>query len=350
MILPNMPQIYLKTTETCNLNCRHCFTSGSRGKKIFFNVDNVLDFFERISKDCRWITGARFLFHGGEPMLAPLSDLIKFREEVVKFLPQSTFGLQTNLVYRLTPEIKDFFLSLKSFGVSWDYDIRFEYQAQKDLWESNISQLKEMDLELTMVVSISRKLIEKKRAIAIVQYAYEQGFKHILFERITSNGNAKLNTDIIPSNEAVDTWVYDMYQDTLECEWHKRIDNMMLSTLAEGIYSTNHTATACRVCEQTMLTINADGTVSGCPNSAPEHNWGNISQPIFELLKSSARVKSITCETERNPLCYTCEYLPVCNGGCHQLAWEGDICPAPKKLFHEGLLNPHNFKELIYDG
>jgi len=348
MILPNMAQIYLKTTETCNLNCRHCFTSGSKGRKIFFNVDKTLDFFKRLAQDCPWIKGLNIVYHGGEPMLAPLKDITRFREECLSIFPQSNFSLQTNLVYKLTPPIKEFFLSLGAFGISWDYDIRFEYQAQKDLWEENINQLKEMNLRLTMVVSMSRKLLAEKRAIQIVEYAYNKGFKHILFERITSNGNANENPDIIPSNKDADAWMYDMYQDTLEGKWYDKIDNMMLSTFAEGIYSKNSVATACRVCEQTMLTINADGTVSGCPNSAPEYNWGNISQPVFDLLKSSARIKSITCETERNPLCYTCEYLPMCNGGCHQLAWEKDICPAPKKIFNEGLKNSKNFEVLVY--
>ena len=31
--------IYLKTTETCQLDCSHCFTSGSLGRKIYFDVD-----------------------------------------------------------------------------------------------------------------------------------------------------------------------------------------------------------------------------------------------------------------------------------------------------------------------
>ena len=35
--------IYLKTTETCQLDCSHCFTSGSLGRKIYFDVDKTID-------------------------------------------------------------------------------------------------------------------------------------------------------------------------------------------------------------------------------------------------------------------------------------------------------------------
>jgi MoaA/NifB/PqqE/SkfB family radical SAM enzyme len=35
---------YLKTTETCQLNCKHCFTSGINGKKIYFDPFKTIDF------------------------------------------------------------------------------------------------------------------------------------------------------------------------------------------------------------------------------------------------------------------------------------------------------------------
>ena len=43
--------IYLKTTETCQLDCSHCFTSGSRGRKIYFDVDKTVDWFRRLKND-----------------------------------------------------------------------------------------------------------------------------------------------------------------------------------------------------------------------------------------------------------------------------------------------------------
>ena len=47
-LLPDNIMIYLKTTETCQLDCAHCFTSGRSGKKVFFNVNNVKSFFDQI--------------------------------------------------------------------------------------------------------------------------------------------------------------------------------------------------------------------------------------------------------------------------------------------------------------
>lgn len=39
--------VYLKTTETCQLNCSHCFTNGINGKKGWFDPVATVDFFKR---------------------------------------------------------------------------------------------------------------------------------------------------------------------------------------------------------------------------------------------------------------------------------------------------------------
>ena len=41
---------YLKTTETCNLNCKHCFTSGSKGPKVYWNTDKVVRWLQNFRK------------------------------------------------------------------------------------------------------------------------------------------------------------------------------------------------------------------------------------------------------------------------------------------------------------
>ena len=38
---------YIKTTETCQLNCKHCFTNGINGAKIYFNPIQTIDFIKK---------------------------------------------------------------------------------------------------------------------------------------------------------------------------------------------------------------------------------------------------------------------------------------------------------------
>lgn len=368
MIISPHINVYLKTTETCNLNCKHCFTSGANGAKIYFNPDKVIDFFARLRKECGWVRSARFMFHGGEPMLAPVESLYKAYNGLKELFPEVRFGMQTNLVYKLTDEKRQFMKDVlfdDGFGTSWDYDIRFGStapnenvkariaDAQRKLWEENVKKLTFEDGHyLTMIVCITKQLIENMEPIEIMNYAISLGFKHILFERITSDGNAKLNSDIIPNNRQQDEWLHKMFNQCIEHKTYEKIGNMLMSEIAEAFVYKNHTANRCRSCEQSLLTMNATGTIAGCPNTAPSEFWGHIDWSIQENLASKRRLKAIACERfDRNPLCYECPAFQYCNSDCQQLAWDENetYCAAPKKVWKQMIKDNdvESYKKLI---
>jgi radical SAM protein with 4Fe4S-binding SPASM domain len=327
-------QVYLKTTETCNLNCKHCFTSGSKGAKIFFNPDKTIDFLYRLKRDKPDINGVRILFHGGEPMLAPARDILKIIDIMDGAFQDTSFGIQTNLTYRINDERMKVFDRLKPYGIgaSWDYDIRFSNETQKQLFEANSMMLSSRGHDMTLAVCMSEKLIKECEPKEIMKYAKDLGYKHILFERITGHGNAVDNPGIKPSNKDQDTWMEQMWDDYISLGGSSYIHNMLMEEVAEAVVNREHIGNRCRDCEQSLITINADGTLAGCPNTAPKDYWGSIDQSINDNLRSKKRLKTIACEVSRDPRCINCPVFDVCNGDCHQLEWEGDICGAPKSL------------------
>lgn len=353
IILAPAISVYLKTTETCNLNCQHCFTSGSRGAKIFFSPKKVIDFFQRLKDQCPWIHQVRFMFHGGEPLLAPIEDLYSAYNGLKSIFPHTRFAMQTNLVFELTEARRKFFKEVlfdDGFGTSWDYDIRFGSSAQNtvqfeevrqrhiELWEKNVRTLVSDGHYMTMIVSITKKLIEEKEPIEIINYAHSLGFKHILFERITSDGNAKINSDVMPANALQDKWLHLMFQQTIQYKTYEYIGNMLMSELAEAYVNHLHVGNRCRTCEKSLLTINADGTIAGCPNTGPVAHWGHIDWEIEKSFRSEKRLQTISCEiAERNPLCYTCPAFEFCNSDCNKLAWDENntYCAAPKKIWKQ---------------
>lgn len=334
MIISDTVQVYLKTTETCNLNCDHCFTSGSKGAKIYFNPDTSFRFMDNLfsSKNFKY---KRILFHGGEPMLAPIEDMRKFHSSIKSKYPETKFGIQTNLVYNLNNQklkfLNDLFIE-EGMGTSWDHDIRFSSIKQRLLWESNVRTLVAEGHNISVMVSISKSLVKDLEPVDVIQYLADLGVQHVLFERITSNGNAVLNPEIQPQNKDLDAWLLRMYEQTIEFNLNDRIHNMFLDEIATTYVSRIHSGNRCRNCEQSLITINADGTISGCPNSAPEEFWGNINWSIEDNLKSKKRLHTIACELKRNDNCLTCPVNSICNGDCHRLPWQGDICAAPKSL------------------
>lgn len=331
MIISDSINIYLKTTETCNLNCDHCFTSGSKGKKIYFNSIKTFSFIDKLfsSKEFR---SKRLLFHGGEPMLAPMKDITGFYDLVLSKYPETEFTIQTNLVYPLTEEKLDVLNLFQDIGTSWDLDMRFANPRQILLWEDNVRELIRRKHNVSVMVSINSALVYKMEPGDLIQYFIDLGIQHVLFERITSNGNAVLNPEIQPQNKDLDAWLLKMYEQTMERELYKYIHNMFLDEVATSFVNRMHVANRCRNCEQSLLTINADGTIAGCPNSAPEEFWGNIEWSVEDNLRSKKRIKTMACEMKRNDNCLTCPVNNICNGDCHRLPWQGDICAAPKSL------------------
>ena len=153
---------------------------------------------------------------------------------------------------------------------------------------------------------------------------------------MTGNGNANLHPEIFPRNIDQDAWFLKMHHQTKEYHARDWFENETLEVIYDKFKSGFlKGGTFCRDCEQKIFTINADGTLSGCPNAAPEFQFGNIYQDIKSLINSPQRIENIACETARNTECFDCPVFEFCGGDCHQLAWQDGICGAPKSLMKE---------------
>ena len=325
---------YLKTTETCNLNCKHCFTNGSNGAKIFWKPELVIDWIQRFSKQVKDDDTLHCEFHGGEPFLVPVDEMIKVYKECKDYVPMATWGATSNLTFKMYPEHFSFIQNQLNnrIGTSWDPNIRFSSPKQYDLWRKNVETLVANGTKVKLFISVTSATINIE-PIELLEWVKDLGVQEMSLERLTHNGNANLYPDIFPSNLDQDAWFLKMHHQIQEHNARDWFENEFM----EDIYSkfeTNFTrgGTFCRDCEEKLFTLNADGTIAGCPNSAPEQNFGSITDSIQDLLTNPVRLNNISCERSRNPNCYSCEVFDVCGGDCHQLAWQGDICGAPKSL------------------
>mgnify|MGYP001024482577 FL=1 len=332
-MIPSDLMFYIKTTETCNLDCAHCFTSGKNGKKIYFDPKKVASWVNQI-KALRPDANCHFEYHGGEPFLAKTADMWEFYNLTKDIWPNATYGATTNLVYKLTEEKLEFMDKVlnKRIGTSWDPKIRFSNERQRDLFESNVKFLLDRGYTIKLFVSLTREVIGKE-PIELLRYAKSLGIQELDLERVTSNGSAKKNLFVFPANIELQKWFLKLHEQTQEHGARDWFDNGFL----ENVYAKFETGftkagTFCRDCEQKLFTINADGGVSGCPNAAPEEAFGHIDTPAAEVINAPKRCQIIASELSRDPRCYHCPVYKYCGGDCHQLEWEGDVCPAPKLL------------------
>jgi radical SAM protein with 4Fe4S-binding SPASM domain len=325
---------YLKTTETCNLNCKHCFTSGTSGRKIYWDSKGVYQWLKRFRENVGENHTVHCEFHGGEPFLVPVKEMYDVWVNTKNLWKEMTWGITTNLTFKLTEEIIEFIKGpLKGrIGTSWDPDIRFANPKQYDLWRKNVQTLINLGVDIKLFISVTKGTV-KMEPLELLEWVKDLGVKELALERLTLNGNAKKNLEIFPSNYEQDQWFLKMHHQSKEAGARSWFDNEFL----ESVYSKfehgfNGGGTFCRNCEEKLFTLNADGSISGCPNSAPEHQFGHIDDDINDLLINPKRLENIACEKARDPRCYTCEVFEYCNSDCHQLEWQENICGAPKSL------------------
>jgi radical SAM protein with 4Fe4S-binding SPASM domain len=336
--------VYVKTTETCNLNCFHCFTSGTKGAKIYFDPEATADWCNQLydgTNQCH------FEYHGGEPMLAPVKDLWTFYHKVNNVWgAHASFGITTNLTFKLTEERIEFLdhvMNDSRIGTSWDPTIRFSNEKQRQLWEDNVKILVSKGFHLKAFISVSKDVCEMSPR-DIAEYMMSLGIYEISWERITGNGNALLNGDkLYPTNTALNDFFMRVHTENYDLR-DKLADVFMDTVYHKFERGRLFDGTFCRDCEQKLFTINADGTIAGCPNSAPTDHYGHINNTLDETLNSTKRNSTIAKEMfERDSRCYECPVFAYCHSDCHQLEWQDDVCPAPKTLMME-LLNGTNNK------
>lgn len=326
--------IYLKTTDTCQLNCDHCFTNGKNGKKGWYDTEKTIDWFHRLHDfKPEFKKGGNITFHGGEPMLAPPELLFEVWNGVKDLWPNIFWAVQTNLTYPITEKKREVFdvICNKNWGTSWDKGIRWPDINQEMMWEHNVRQMAEDGHDITVMVSVSSKVV-KMEPIEIIDKMADLGIKHVNFERLTYNGNANLHPEIFAKNMHLDAWFLKMWKQCVEHKTYEYIDNMFFDSILSSFVFRTHSGCRCRGCEQKIFTLNADGTIGGCPNGAVENQYGTLDDDIEMLVNSPGRACTIQSEIIRHPLCYKCPVFDVCNGDCHQLAWQGSVCAAPKSL------------------
>lgn len=334
--MTNDLMVYLKTTDTCQLHCDHCFTNGKNGKKGWFNVPKVINFFERLHAYHPQYDSGNISFHGGEPMLAPTEMMFEVWNGVKDLWPNIFWSVQTNLTFPLTDSKMDVLETIceKSWGTSWDKGIRWPDINKELLWEHNVKRCIEAGHEITVMVCLTDNVLDME-PIDIINKMAALGIQHVNFERLTPNGNAVSNENLFGGNKKLDKWLYKMWQQSVEHKTYEYIDNMFFDSILTSLVYKTHAGCRCRECEQKILTLNADGTIGGCPNSAVENTFGTIYDDVEELMNSEGRMCNIQSEVVRHPVCYGCEVYDICNGDCHQLAWEGPVCAAPKTLMTE---------------
>lgn len=320
--------IYLKLTNMCNLQCKHCYntimskTCQKMSNNMFVSTQKYIK--QRIQQLSTNDT-ILVIFHGGEPMQDGIERMTTLMNSFESY-SSVQFTITTNLVYTFSDSIIEFLKRIKTISTSWDYKIRFA-DSQQQLWENNCQTLLTLGCDVIPIITVTTELL-KMQPIKLVSYFADLGIQHINFERLTLTGRAVKNNYLQPTNREIDEWLYQFYR--ISQSYKLRVS--LFESIYEAIHSNQLIGCKARQCQKTVTTINPDGSIAGCPNTA-DIRLGDVVNGYDRELYQIAQ----NCETLKTTECYLCKYFKYCNGECFQLQSDETGCPGLKKIMDDML-------------
>lgn len=310
---------YLKLTNRCNLRCMHCYNRYcTAGVDMPLTViDKALEYIIQQSQCNKQIV---VILHGGEPMLVK-TEILDYIISKLKLCQNIVITMTTNLAYQITDDIQKFFINnhnvLTTISTSWDYKIRFA-ENQEDLWKRNLMWLKDIGINVIPIITLTNDLIHDIIPQDLFQFLKNIGVYQINFERLTITGEAKNNLHLKPLNHDVRIWCLNTYK----CSKKENIEVNLFRAIEESIYNNQLIGCRQRQCQRCVITINPDGTLAGCPNTADTLTYGNL-----DSIDTNKKEKYCRLEHMFNTECLICPYFKFCNGDCFQLTYDETGCP-----------------------
>lgn len=310
--------IYLKLTNGCQLRCKHCYNANTNFSGDISN-DVLLQSIDFINEKAK-TNKVNLILHGGEPLLNGLEKPLI----AVNKTPDVAHFVTTNLMYELSQEHIYLFKKMHLVSTSWDYKIRFITSNQEKLWRKNVSKLLEENINVAPIITLSKYIIEDLKPSSLINMFKSIDVKQINFERLTETGNAKENS-LKANNKDIDNWLLDAYKSYegsgIRIPLFESVEQSVNNNILIGCRK--------RECQSHVITINTDGSISGCPNCY-DCTYGNVDGKFDTNKYNALNAK----ESIRDNRCYLCEHYKVCNGDCCQLSWDNTGCPGMPSIFN----------------
>ena len=305
---------------------------GDRDPFRLLDLEHLKTYVKAIKKNINPRKGV-FYLHGGETFLASISYLREACEIIrseFKF-PDFLIVPQTNLLCKITDETLKFLLDYchNQVGVSWDADIRFATTTQEETFFKNLRFL--IDNHRSAYISITQQVHLLKRDPIELARKFD-GANAIDFELLSpfSPEVKKLKVN----NEEWSNWYLKLVEYYLanNTGWSLPTVDLFVKSIMDGeVHDCK-----CRCCDRRTLTLNTNGTVGLCPDTAyfdPVTDVSRLNDEHWDTFTKLSQSQILRRFDTTEPSCYTCDHFDVCGGHCEkELFDESDECPMSKKV------------------
>ena len=318
---------------SCNLSCRYCYyleKSGLYPDEPRHHMDeNLLEDFIREYIRSQTTPQVLFIWHGGEPLLRPLS----FYERVIELQKRYAGGriidncIQTNGTL-LTDEWCRFFKDhnwLVGVSIDGTRDMHDRFRLDRlgqpsfDKVMQGIALLDRHGVEWNAMAVVNS--FNADHPLEFYRFFKSIGCRYIQFtpvvERSVTNGTSCL-TDTSVKPEQWGNFLCVMFDEWSENDVGEYFIQIFESTLANWMGETPGLCTMARTCGHAGV-IEHNGDVYSCDHFVfPQYRLGNIrSSTLVEMMYGPRQLEfGLMKQSTLPPRCRECEFLFACNGGC----------------------------------
>ncbi len=335
--------VIVKPTMDCNIQCKHCYHLPSERSSELMDIKT----FDKAAKLVKnGFDSTRFIFHGGEPTLAPISfyknAMSVEKKYFGKFNCENTIQTNGTLLNKRFIE----FCRNNRINIGISYEGGFDSDLRPGMDSEKIDDIVKYMVDKKHMFLISSTI--HGRNVNDMEAIYDKFTKMgatIMFNPLIQLGCAtqhpelRLDPDVYADNLIVlfDKWMHDVDVKVPALPFYQYISTALNGT--PNISDCPHAS-----CLLKWICIYPNGDAYPCGKACPkEYCLGNVNDvdTIEELLESDGMINILESSIERRKKCKDCDIYQYCNGGCSiDARAEGDInspggfsCIVYKKLF-----------------
>ena len=328
----------IKPTHACNMRCSYCFHEKYGYDTEIIEMSKLKKYIELLSKKYNVIN---LVWHGGEPLIMPLS----YYEEIYDFCKKQSskfiYSLQTNGTLLDQQKIDFFKTNNTSIGLSFDGLNNELTRSHSKKIIDNIKLLQENDIFPGAIMVVNQFNVND----LIDNYNYFKALNlGMKINPMFNDGAAKINTILYLNPDAyIDNFItfFKYWANDKNC-------NICVSTfedLVNLIINENSEICTYNSCLGKWLCLDSNGCIYPCDRLCDDkHNLGNITniQCIDEVFQNNNFISLLRDSIKRRNICMNeCEYYNNCYAGCNANALLGNnnnnniSCYMHKKILQE---------------
>lgn len=312
----------INPTMNCNFKCWYCYETHIKDSKIENeNISKIKKLIDQITSDSK-IKIIYLSFFGGEPLLyfdKIITAIIDYYwKKCLENKINTSIGFTTN-GFLINQKFIDYFSKGKD-----PCFMQITLDGYREVHDS-VRQVSPTRGSYDKIVQNILLLVENNFNVRVrINYTDQNilNMKEIIKDFIS-----------IPKNTKNNNLVFDfhrVWQNVSGEDINNELDEVMQEFAAAGFQvdcqlSPNNVQGSCYADKRNSVTVNYNGDIYKCTaRDFTKQNRAGVLGEQGELLWENDSLEKRMDSKFKNKPCHTCRLLPICNGGCSQVALEND--------------------------